>query len=107
MGVMIVTRARQWLPELRPARLEQPERLGGGGPAEHPAGPVVELGGDRVHVVLGERGQVGILGQVLAQQPITVFSFVPRCQGWCESQKNTGIDSAAVAWLAISRPRSH
>ncbi len=37
-----------------------------------------------------------------------VFSFVPRCQGWCGSQKNTGIDNAAVitAWLAISRPRS-
>ncbi len=44
--------------------------------------------------------------QVLAQQP--VFSLVPRCQGWCGSQKNTGIDNAAVmvAWLAISRPRS-
>ena len=25
---------------------------------------------------------------------LTMFSFVPRCQGWCESQKNTGIDSA-------------
>jgi len=36
-----------------------------------------------------------------------VFSFVPRCQGWCGSQTNTGIDSAPVmvAWLAISRPR--
>jgi len=34
---------------------------------------VVELAGDRVHVVLGERGQVGILVQVLAQQPIRVF----------------------------------
>jgi hypothetical protein len=35
-------------------------------------------------------------------------SFVPRCQGWCGSQKNTGIDSAVVIteWRAISLPRS-
>jgi len=31
---------------------------------------VVELGGDRVDVVLGERGQVSVLVQVLAQQPV-------------------------------------
>src|ERR1700730_13834264 len=37
-----------------------------------------------------------------------VFSFVPRCQGWCGAQKNTGIDSAVVitAWRAISPPRA-
>ena len=37
-----------------------------------------------------------------------MFSFVPRCQGWCGSQKDTGIDRAAVMWAcsAISRPRS-
>jgi hypothetical protein len=39
------------------------------------------------------------------KQPIV---FSARCHGWCGSQKNTGVDSAAVitAWSAISRPRS-
>ncbi len=63
-------RSQSCLHQLQPGRLERVERFGGGGPAEHPAGPVVELAGDRVDVVLGERGEVGILVQVLAQQPI-------------------------------------
>ena len=38
-----------------------------------------------------------------------VFSLVPRCHGWCGSQKNTGSDSAAVIaeWPSRRRgPRS-
>jgi hypothetical protein len=34
---------------------------------------MVEFGGDDVELVLGERGQVGVLVQVLAQQPVDVL----------------------------------
>jgi len=68
---------------------------------------VVEFRGDDVELVLGERGQVGVLVQVSAQQPVRVLvrAALPGVVG---SQKNTGIDSAVVitAWRAISLPRS-
>jgi len=34
---------------------------------------MVEFGGDDVELVLGERGQVGFLVQILAQQPVDVL----------------------------------
>ena len=49
---------------------------------------VVDFRGDRIERVLGERGQVGVLVQVLVQQPIGVLvgvlsasctSTYPRC----------------------------
>jgi hypothetical protein len=69
---------------------------------------VVQFRGDKVELILGEAAQVSLLVQVLAQQSIGVLVGAARCQGWCGSQKNTGIDSAALitAWWAISRPRS-
>ena len=56
---------------------------------------MVEFRSDGVEVVLGERCQVSVLVQVLAQQPVRVLvrAALPGVVG---SQKNTGIDSAAV-----------
>ena len=46
------------------------ECFGGSSPIEYFAGSCVEFGGDGVEVGLGVRGEVGALGQVLAQQPV-------------------------------------
>ena len=62
------------------------EDFGEGAPAEGLAGSAVERGGDGLDVLGGPAGQVGALGEVLAQQAL-VFSFVPRCQGLCGSAK--------------------
>ena len=68
--------------------------------------------GDDVELVLGERGQVGVLVQVSAQQPVRVLvgTALPgvAARGGAGSQKNTGIDSAVVitACRTISQPRS-
>jgi hypothetical protein len=56
------------------------------GEAEALAGPVVEFGGDPVQVGGAVEGEVGAVGEVLAQSPL-VFSLVARCQGACGSQK--------------------
>jgi hypothetical protein len=77
MLVMVVTTHARRYRQPATGRLEQPECLGGGGPAEDPAGPVIELRGDRVHVVLGEGGQIGSLVRVLAQQLIRVLVRAP------------------------------
>src|SRR5450756_2168822 len=71
------------------------------------SGSAVELQGDGVEVVLGVLGQVGALGEVLAQEPVGVL-VVPRCHGECGSQKNTGMPVATVnrACSVISRPWS-
>ncbi len=57
-------------------------------------GSVVELSGDPVQVLGAVHRQVGAFRKVLAQQAVEVlvraalkFSFVPRCQGECGSQK--------------------
>ncbi len=42
-------------------RLKRRERLGGGGPAEDPPGPVVELLGDGVDIVLGDADRSAFL----------------------------------------------
>ena len=49
------------------------ERAAEGDPAEHPPGAVVELGRDRVEMVLGEPAQVSVFVQILAQQPAGVL----------------------------------
>ena len=48
-------------------RLGNAERLGRSGPAKYSTWAVVEFRGDGVEVVLGERGQIGVAVQVLAQ----------------------------------------
>jgi len=53
--------------------LDPIERFGRGDPAQHPPGAVVEFGRDSVEVVLGEAAQVGVLVQILAQQPVGVL----------------------------------
>jgi len=47
------------------------QRPGGGFPAQGLAGPAVQLGGDRLQPVPAVHGQVGALGEVLAQQPVS------------------------------------
>ena len=59
---------------------------GRGDPAERLAWPGVEFGGDLEQPLGRVHGQVGALGEVLAQEPL-VFSLLPRCQGLCGSQK--------------------
>jgi hypothetical protein len=54
-------------------RLGSAEHFGWGCPAEYSTRAVVEFRGDDVELVLGERGQVGVLVQVLAQQPVRVL----------------------------------
>src|SRR5918994_4453860 len=49
------------------------EHLVGGREAERLARPTVEPGGDRVELGLREHRQVGALGQVLAQQAVSVL----------------------------------
>src|SRR5580693_7171016 len=52
---------------------EVAEGFGGGGVAEDAAGPGVEPGGDVVEVVLAVAGQVGALGEVVAEQAVCVL----------------------------------
>src|SRR5580693_5581995 len=52
---------------------EVAEGFGGGGVAEDAAGPGVEPGGDVVEVVLAVAGQVGDLGEVVAEQAVCVL----------------------------------
>lgn len=54
-------------------RLGRTKRLGRTGPAKYSTRAMVEFRGDDVELVLGERGQVGVLVQVLAQQPVDVL----------------------------------
>src|SRR6202022_1087237 len=54
-------------------RLRSAERFSRGGPAKYSTRAVVEFRGDGVELVLGERGQVGVLVQVLAQQSVRVL----------------------------------
>jgi hypothetical protein len=44
-----------------------------GFPAEYSTRAMVEFGGDDVELVLGERGQVGVVVQVSGQQPVDVL----------------------------------
>src|ERR1700681_2139382 len=44
-----------------------------GGPAEYSTRALVEFRGDSVELVLSERGQVGVLVQILAQQSVRVL----------------------------------
>jgi hypothetical protein len=59
--------------QLQRFRLGSAERFGWGGPAEYSTRAMVEFRGDDVELVLGERGQVGVLVQILAQQPVRVL----------------------------------
>ncbi len=52
---------------------ELSELLAGGAVAEALAGPVVELVGDGLELGGGVDGQVGALGEVLAEQPVDVL----------------------------------
>ena len=73
-AVMIVAENRTATQaEAASAWLGSTESLGRGCPPEHSTRAVVDFRGDRVERVLGERGQVGVLVQVLAQQPIGVL----------------------------------
>ena len=54
--------------------------------AEAFSGPVVEFGGDLVQLGFAVHGQVAALRKYWRSRPL-VFSFVPRCQGLCGSQK--------------------
>jgi hypothetical protein len=49
------------------------ERFGRSGPAKYSTRAVVEFRGDSVELVLGERGQIGVAVQVLAQQSVRVL----------------------------------
>jgi hypothetical protein len=51
---------------------------------------MVEFGGDDVELVLGECGQVGVLVQVLAQQPVDVL--VGTALPWVEMTSPAGAD---------------
>lgn len=67
----------------------------------------VEPGVDGVEVILGEGGEAGALGDVLAQQPVRVLVGAP-LPGLRESQKLTGspVSMLNLAWGAISLPWS-
>ena len=83
------------------------EGLGGGCPVECLAGSCVEFGGDGVEVGLGVRGEVGALGQVLAQQPVGVLvgAALPGAAGVAEVDLDAGA-TVNPACPAISLPWS-
>src|SRR5215204_1300441 len=59
--------------EVNPSAQQWGEFIGGGGVVEGLSGSGVEALGDGVEVGLGELGQGGAFGEVLAQQPIGVL----------------------------------
>ena len=71
-----VAAAAQPPPSGRP-RQDLSQGLGRGFPAEGLAGPGVQLRRDRVQVLFAVHGQVGALGEVLAQQPVGVLVAAP------------------------------
>jgi hypothetical protein len=71
-GKIVGRAAKKGGRQLQRFRLGSAERFGWGCPAEYSTRAMVEFGGDDVELVLGERGQVGVLVQVLAQQPVDV-----------------------------------
>jgi hypothetical protein len=72
-GEIVGQAAKKGGHQLQRFRLGSAERFGWGCPAEYSTRAMVEFGGDDVELVLGERGQVGVLVQVLAQQPVDVL----------------------------------
>ena len=70
------------------------QRLGGRSPIERLAGSAVQRGGDRGEVIGAVAGQVGALGEVLAQQPVGVLvgAALPRAVWIAEVDRQAGLD---------------
>src|ERR671919_623790 len=70
------------------------EGLGGGAPAERLAGSGVECGGDGLDVVAVPAGEVGALGEVLAQEAVGVLvgAALPWAVWVGEVDGETGVD---------------
>lgn len=56
---------------------------------------IVETVLDPAQLGCGDGREIEILGQVLTKEPL-VFSFEPRCQGLCGSQKKIGMPVSMV-----------